>query len=207
VALLDEVAKSKGILVSVTTGESLVCHVEEGVVATLLHSVTDGPPLLLGGINTSGVVCASVQQDDAVLGHLLDVLNHALEVEANGVLVVISVLLHLQAGIVEDCIVVGPRGGGDVDGLCSRVVSLEESTTYPQGTSAGDGLGDGDSAFFERSGLGAVGEQSGSLGEVGDTGDAGVLLVEVLLDHLLLGLLHGGQDIGLSLVVTVCADT
>ena len=36
VALLNKVADSKGVLVGVTAGETLVGHIEEGKVATLL---------------------------------------------------------------------------------------------------------------------------------------------------------------------------
>lgn len=206
-SLLDEVAESESVLVGVTTGETLVSHVEEWVVATLLYNVADGPPLLLSGVNTGGVVCASVQEDDAALGHLLDVLNHALKVEANGVLVVVSVLLHLQSRVLEHGIVVSPAGGGDVDGLCARVESLEEGTAYSQSASSGDGLGDGDSSLLDGGRVGAVGKKSSSLGEVWDTGDAGVFLVEVLLDNLLLGNLDGRKHVWLAPVVTVGTNT
>jgi len=159
-SLLDEVAKSVGVLVSVSTSETLVGHVKEWVVTTLLDGVANGPPLLFSWIDTGGVVCASVQQDDAVLGHLLDILDHAFKVETDGVLVVVPVLFHLQTRVLEDCIVVGPRRVGNVDGLCAGVVPLEESTAYPESTSAGDGLCDGNSALRERRRVGAVSEES-----------------------------------------------
>ena len=86
-------------------------------------------------------------------------------------------------------------------------MALEESTTNSESTSTGDGLGDGDSALVQRSRVSAVCEGSGGLGEVGNTGDASVLLVEVLLNNSLLGLLNRRQDVRLTLVVTVSADT
>ena len=92
-ALLDEVAERVGILVGIARGEALVSHVEEGVVVALLDSVADLPPLLLGRVNTSRVVCAGVEKDNAALGHGLDVGDHSIEVEADGVLVVVAVLL------------------------------------------------------------------------------------------------------------------
>lgn len=205
--LLDEVAESKGILVSVTTGEALISHVEEWVVVALLDSIADGAPLLLGGINTSRVVCASMKQDDAVLGHVLDVLDHTVKVQTNSVLIVVSVLFHLQSRVLEDCIVVGPTGSGNVDGLCGRVVSLQESTADPQGTGSRDGLSDCDSAFLDWCRIGTVCEKSCSLGEFRDTGDACIFLVELLLDNLLLGGQNRGKDVRLSLVVAVCANT
>jgi hypothetical protein len=95
--LLDEVAERKGVLVGVATGKALVGHVEEGKVVARLDGIGNLDPLVLGGINTSWVVGAGVEQDNAALGHGLDVGDHSLKVEANGVLVVVAVLLDLQA--------------------------------------------------------------------------------------------------------------
>ena len=74
----------------------------------LLDGVADLLPLLLSGVNTRGVVCARVEQDNAALGHGLDVGNHAIEVKADGVLVVVAVLLDLKTAVGEDSLVVGP---------------------------------------------------------------------------------------------------
>lgn len=64
--------------------------------AALLDDIADGAPLVLCRVDTGGVVCASVEEDDASLGHALDVGNHAIKVETDGVLVVVSVLLDLE---------------------------------------------------------------------------------------------------------------
>lgn len=205
--LLDEVAESKSILVSVATGKALVGHVEEGEVVALLDGVGNLLPLVLGGVNAGRVVSASMEKHDAALGHGLDVGDHSIEVEADGVLVVVAVLLDLQAGVLEDGIVVGPRGSGDVDGLCARIEALEEGTANAQSTGTGDGLGDDDAALLDRSRIGAVGELESSLCEGRHTSDAGVFLVERLVDDGLLGLLHGREDERLALVVTVGTDT
>lgn len=197
----------KSILVGVTAGKALVSHVEEGEVLAVLDSLSNLDPLLLGRVNTSWVVSASVEQDNAALGHGLDVGHHAVKVEANRVLVVVAVLLDLQARVLEDSIVVRPGWIGDVDSLRAGVVTLKEGTANAQSTSARDGLGDGDTVFVERSRVGAVGELERSLGEVGNTSDACVLLVEVLFDDLLLCLLHGGENVGFALVIAVCANT
>ena len=86
-------------------------------------------------------------------------------------------------------------------------MTLEESTAYPEGAGTGDALCNDNALLVDGGAVGAVGEESSGLGEVGDTGDASVLLVEVLLDDLLLGLADRGQDVGLSLVIAVCANT
>lgn len=202
VALLHEVTGSKGILVSVTTGKALVGHVEEGKVTLLLHDVANLAPLLLGGVDTGRVVSAGVEKDDAVLGGSLDVGKQAIEVKANGVLVVVAVLVNLQTGVLEDSGVVGPAGGGEVDLLRVRVEALQESSTDSQSAGTGDGLGDDETVLLEDGGIGTVGQLSSSLGEGRDTGDTGVFLVEAGGDNLVLCSTDGRQDVGLALVVT-----
>lgn len=205
VALLNEVTDSEGILVGVTAGKALVGHVEEGEVALLLDDIRDLLPLLLAGVNTSGVVGASVEEEDAAVGGSLDISNQTLKVEADGALVVVAVLLNLETGVVEDGLVVSPRGGGDVDLLLAGEELGEESSTNSEGTSTGDGLGDGDA--IKGGVVGAVSQLGGGGSELGDTSDAGVLLVQLGLNHLLLSLADGGQDVGLASIVTVGTDT
>lgn len=202
VALLDEVARSESILVSVTTGEALVGHVEEGEVALLLHDIADLAPLVLGGVDTGRVVSACVQQDDAVVRGGLDIGDQALKVQTDCVLVVVAVLLDLEARVLEDGIVVGPARVGEVDLLRMGVEALQERTADAQGTSAGDGLGDDEAVLGQGGGLGAVGQLGSGLGEGRDAGDTGVLLVEARSDDLVLRLADGGQDVRLALVVT-----
>jgi len=88
-----------------------------------------------------------------------------------------------------------------------RVVTLEEGATNAEGTGAGNGLGDSDAVLGERLRVRAVGKLESSLGELGDTGDAGVFLVKGGVNDLLLGLLDRGQDVGLALVVAVGTNT
>ncbi len=205
VALLDKVADGKGVLVNVATGEALVGHVEEGKVAMLLGDLGNLLPLLLRGVDTGGVVSTGVEEEDTALGGGLDVGDHAVKVQANGMLVVVAVLLDLEAGVGEDGLVVGPRRGGDVNLLLAGVEAGEEVGANAQSTGAGDGLGDGQAVEGGR--VLAVSELGGQGRKLGNTGDAGVLLVQLLVNDLLLGLADGGQDIRLALVITVSADT
>lgn len=108
VALLDEVADGEGVGVGVTRGEALVGHVEEGVVALGLDDVGDLAPLLGGRVDTGGVVSAGVEEEDGALGGGLDVGDHALKVEADGLGVVVAVLVDGETRVVEDGAVVGP---------------------------------------------------------------------------------------------------
>ena len=150
-ALLDEMTERKGVLVGIAGSEALVGHVKEGVVVTLLDSLSNLQPLLLGRVNAGGIVSTGVKQHDAVLGHGLDIGDHAIKVKADGVLVVVPVLLNLEARVLEHSRMVRPRWGGDVDGLRVRVVALEEGTTNAKSAGTGDGLGDGNTVLSERS--------------------------------------------------------
>lgn len=201
-ALSNEVTGGEGILVSVTASEALVGHVEESEVTLLLHDIADLAPLGLSRVNTSGVVSTGVQQDDAALRCSLDILDQTLEVQTNGVLVVVAVLLDLKAGVLEDSVVVGPAGVGQVNLLRAGVEALEESTTNAEGAGTGDGLGDDKTVILDDGGAGAVGQLGGGVGEGRDTGDTSILLVAARSNNLILGGANGGEDVGLALVIT-----
>ena len=205
VALLDEIADGKGVLVDVAGSEALVGHVEEGVVALVLDDGLDLLPLLGGGVDTGGVVGAGVEEEDGVVGGGLEVADQTLEVEPDGVLVVVSILGDLETGVTEDGAVVGPRGGGDVDLLGSGEEAGEEGTADAEGTGTRDGLGDDETV--KGGAVLAIGENGGSLGELGHTGDAGVLLVQTVVDDLVLGLANGREHVRLALVIAVGTDT
>lgn len=156
-ALLHKVTRGERILVRITTSKTLVGHVEEGKVALLLHDIADLAPLVLSWVNTGGVVSARVEQDDAVVRGSLDVGEQTVEVEADGVLVVVAVLLHLKTGIRENSVVVGPAGGWEVDLLRVGVEALQEGTADPQGSGTRDGLGDDKTVILDDGRVGAIG--------------------------------------------------
>lgn len=205
VALLNKVAQREGVLVGVTASEALVGHIEEDVVVALLDGGLNSLPLLRGRIDTSRVVGTGVQEENAALGGGLDVGDQTLKVETDGVLVVVSVLFDLETRVLEDSGVVGPGGSRDVDGLVAWVVAGEEVTADAQGTGAGNGLGDGDAV--EGGAILAVGELGSRVDKLGDTGDAGILLVQAGGNNLVLSLAYGRQDVWLSLVISVSSDT
>lgn len=206
-ALLDEMPDSVGILISVTRGKALVSHVEERVVLAGLNSIRDTVPLLRGGIHTSWVVRAGVQQENRVLGGILDILDQAFVVKSNCVLVVVPVLLGLQSRVLEDGIVIRPRGSRDVNGLGVWVETLEERTADTEGSSAGNGLSDGNAILLERSRVRAIGEEGSSLGESRNTSNASVLLVGSAVDDTLLRSANRGKNVRLASIITVSPNT
>lgn len=107
----EKVADRPRVLGDAAGGEALVRHVEEGEDAFALADVGDALPLLVGGVEAGGVVCAGLEEDGvAFLGVALEGRLHALKVQAAGLRVVvwIEALLDVWAGEVPDCVVVAP---------------------------------------------------------------------------------------------------
>lgn len=213
--LVEEVAHGPGVLVGGSGGETLVGGVEEGEDLLALTDLGNGLPLLLGGVETGGVVRAGVQKDHvAFLGVGFQGGHHALEVERAGLGLVVGVGLAGYADEVPDGDVVGPGGVGEPDGLGLHLVS-EEKSTQVVGASAGDGL-DGANAGFQGLvllakvlGVEAEHQVPSQLEERDVAFNRGVFVAEgaVFGEQLLLGLADGGQWPGLAIVSAVDTDT
>ena len=116
----DKVSDSECITSGVTRSETLVSHIEEGEEFLLLDDIRDLSPLFGSGVDTSRVVCTSVEENDRVFRHCLcyefnnaervhcfgrlylEVLLQTSKVETNGLLVVVSVLLNFQSRVTEN---------------------------------------------------------------------------------------------------------
>lgn len=84
-------------------------------------------------------------------------------------------------------------------------MTFEESTTDSECACSGDGLCNDETV--ESAGSRTVCEESSGLGEFGDSSDSGVLLIQLCGHDFVFGGSYGGEDVWLSLVVTVCANT
>jgi hypothetical protein len=182
-ALLDKVANSPGILVQVARRKTLVCAVEEGKLRSTLHERGNLFPLILCRVHSSGVVCASVQQDNTAFRCLLYRLHHALKVKTLCLCREIWVVLDAELDIGKDLVVVGPGRVGDVNGLClgvGRIVKLgQEGGTQVDGASARDGLQRDGTLLLESGRVGAEDESLRCGGKVGETGNWQVFVVQV----------------------------
>ena len=116
-ALLDEVADGPIVCAQRARGETLVCAVEEGELLPLLHDGGNLFPLILSRVDTGGVVCAGVEKDDAAFGCRLEGAEHAVKVEALGLLAEVWVVLDWEVDVGEDLVVVCPCWRAEVDGL------------------------------------------------------------------------------------------
>ena len=147
--ILDKPSHGKCVFIRISTSEPLVCHIEKREVTGILHGLADLNPLLLRRVDSGRVMGAGVEEDNAALGSRLDVGEHALEVQANGLLIIVAVLLDLEPRILEHGGMVRPRRGGNVDGLGRvGVEAFEKGAADTKGTGAGDGLRDGDAVFL-----------------------------------------------------------
>ena len=131
----NKVPQCKGIVIRVTTRKALIGHVEEGIVTAFLDNIGNGLPLLLCGINSSRVVRAGVEKDDTVLWHSLDVRNHAIEIQPDGLGIVVPVFLDFQARVVEHSSMIGPARRWNIHSFGIGIEALEESAADTQCTS------------------------------------------------------------------------
>lgn len=90
-----EVSEALTILIEVASDETLISSIEEWIKAVGLANVGDSLPLLHSGINTGGVVSASMKENDGSRSSVLEILNHTIEVETLGLFVEISVRSNL----------------------------------------------------------------------------------------------------------------
>lgn len=83
-ALVNEIAETVGIIIKGAGGETLVSSVKERIKLVLLAHFSNLVPLLLGGVNTGGVVGTGVQEHSRAYLGIGKILQHAFDVETLG---------------------------------------------------------------------------------------------------------------------------
>lgn len=73
----------------------------------LEEDIGDGLPLILGRIYTSGVVRARMEQEHRALGCTLQGADEPIEIQTNGLGVVVAVIHRLDSDITENRVVIG----------------------------------------------------------------------------------------------------
>ena len=128
--VFDEFSHGIGVLVDVTTGETLVGHVHVDEQLALLHEGREFVPLLRSRIDTRGIVSARMKQNDGVLRDLFDVFLGTVEIEAARFRVVVAVGFHVESSMFHDGRVIAPRWIGQVDHLVAWEELRLEQRTY-----------------------------------------------------------------------------
>lgn len=205
-ALVEEVSETVSISVEESRSEALVGSVEEGEKVVLGTDISDHSPLFLSGINTSRVVGTSVEEDDRSRLGLGEIFKHSSDVETLGLGIKVSVLVDSKSSSSKDRVMVSPGRVRDVDRSISEL--SDESSENIEGTGSRKGLARGNSSTGDISVVPSEESTSGSLVEGGITINRGVFFIEghVLADHLL-GLADNGEDVRLTVVVTVGTNT
>ena len=90
-SLVHEVSEALTILVEVASHETLVGSVKEWIQTVCLAHSCDLLPLVKSWINASWIVGASVEQDAGAWRGVLQVFDHAVEIETLGLLVEVTV--------------------------------------------------------------------------------------------------------------------
>ena len=143
-ALFDKVADGPVVGAEGARSETLVSTVEERELLSLLHHRGNLLPLILRRVDTSGVVCAGMEEHNASFGCRFECADHSIEVKALGVFAKVWVVLDRKMDVRENLVVVCPCWRAEVNRLCLRcrrvVELLQEQSTKVVGASAGDGL-------------------------------------------------------------------
>jgi len=120
-ALVEEVSETIRISVEESGSETLIGGIEEGEKIILGTDSGDLSPLFLSRVDTSGVVSASVEEDNRSRLGLGEILEHSVDVETLGLGVEVSVLVDSEANGTEDRVVVTPGRVADINGGVSEL--------------------------------------------------------------------------------------
>jgi len=119
--LIKEVSQSKAILFQVTRSKSLVSCIKEGEQVILFHYLGNYFPLFWGGVNSSWVVGAGVQEHNWTRLCIGQILQQPIQIESTSLGIVIGVVPDLKSARLEHLLMVWPGGLGDVHGSISEL--------------------------------------------------------------------------------------
>ena len=205
-ALIDEKAQSEGISVEGTGGEALISGIEERIELSAFANFSNLSPLCLSGVDTSGVVGASVEEDAGTWSSGIQVSEHAVDIKSLGCLVKVSVLTDSDASAGEDLVMVAPSRVAHVK--CGGFILGKEFSDDAESTGTREGLDSSDGLTSNERAIPTEDNTLSTLVEFSETFNSKVLLVKgSISDDSSLSLANNGEHIRLSIVVTVSTDT
>lgn len=142
--LVDKVADGPGVLVDAARVEAQVGRVEDRVQAAGAHGVGDAGPALAGRVAPRRVVRAGVEDDGGVGLGGVQGCDQGVLVQGPGGVVVVGEPLDLEAHGLEEELVVGPGGRGQVDRLDACVGLAQGHSRQEEGACPGEGLDAGE---------------------------------------------------------------
>lgn len=205
-APFSEKTNRECVLNQVTGGEALISRVEEGEQTVLLHHSCKLVPLVFSEIDTSGVMCASVQQHNrARLSHGESVV-HARPIQRASLAIVVRIGLHGEASHLNDVVVIAPSGIADID--VTREELSQEFEANTESTSSGDSLSGDNSSFSNSCTVSSENKSSRCIVELSKTVDGKIFLIDggVLRDSKI-NLSDNLERVRLFIVVTISTNT
>ena len=134
VASVHEITNNFAILQEVARHETLISGVEEGHLTFNAHQLGDFFPLFRGGVNSSRIVSASMEQNNCSRRGRRQICFHSFKVKALGHGIEVSVLACLEAATFENVLVIAPSWIAEINWLI--VVLLQELSEDAKGASA-----------------------------------------------------------------------
>lgn len=113
VAIFNELTESVSIVSDRAGAVTEVSSIEDDNMVLLLAELADLVPLLVSGINTSGVVSTGVEHEGGVVGGLVDIVHHTGEVEGGTSGVEVTVFRGVHTTVSENGVLVSPGGVGE----------------------------------------------------------------------------------------------
>ena len=196
VAVLHELAEGVGVILDGARAVAEVSGVEEDDVVLLLAQLGDLIPLLVRGVHSGRVVGTGVEHESGVILSLGQIVEHTLEVQAGLVGSEVSILAGGHTSVVEDGVLVGPGGVGEVH-LSSDIAVLEELSKKAEGARSRDSLSVGNQILLLVVDLVTPTELSSDIVERGLSDQRRILMIALAAESLL-SLSHARKDVGLQ---------
>mmetsp|Transcript_3057 Transcript_3057/g.4555 ORF Transcript_3057/g.4555 Transcript_3057/m.4555 type:complete len:236 (+) Transcript_3057:354-1061(+) len=114
-ALSNEVSDSLRISFEISSSKSLICRIEEWEMVSLSDNTCDCFPLFKSWVNTSWIVCASMEEDYRALWSFLEVIEHSLEVKSSCLTIPVSIGCSFETCLSSNSVLISPGWLRSVD--------------------------------------------------------------------------------------------
>mmetsp|Transcript_12570 Transcript_12570/g.25243 ORF Transcript_12570/g.25243 Transcript_12570/m.25243 type:complete len:210 (-) Transcript_12570:405-1034(-) len=116
------------ILIQTSRCKSLIGHIKEGHMSLLLDGIRNRGPLFFCRIDSSRIVSATMQQNHGSLWSCLDICNHTSKIQANSLLIKVSIGIPWHARQCENILMIWPRWVGNIHRLARQELMNELSS-------------------------------------------------------------------------------
>lgn len=204
--LLCKKPETPGVFVVVIVSKTLVSRVKENEVFFLHNNLKNSPPLVFSWITARWVMATSLEKQDLLILHVLEVLAHCLEIEKLSLGVEVPEVSQFKIATFDDIVVEGPGWVWHVN-FTAREELPEQEESKLEASSSRDCLNRGNSLFFDCDVVFAPTEFDRFLSETWIPIWKCVFLVYLIIKLDPFSLFDGLQDEWLSVFSLVYSDT